>query len=435
MTDQLTLSTEHTPHDDATTPSRLFLPVVLLAVFVLPMGISGTAIALPRIADDLGSSPGLLQWVVNGFNVSFALSTLAWGVLSDRIGYRATFRFGIALSLAAGIASAATPSLVVLDIARAVAGVGGAAVLTGGSALLSNAFDGAVRGRAFAIFGTVVGLGLAVGPTLSGALIAWIDWRGVFVAHTLVLAVALAGTVVLPHIRHRREPGRKIVDFGLLRNPHFLALCLVPVSGAIGFVTLLTYLPVALSGIADLSAGTAGLVMLPMTIPVLIGPLLAARLVRTTATTSMSIIYAALASLIVGSLGMLALTPTVALGWLILPMVLLGFGFGLPVGLVDSEALAAVPADSSGTAAGVLNFVRIGSEAIVVAGYSALLAWLIGRSLADPIAAQDTAAGRFGHADAYADAFGWVVITMVVLLVITTAAIALLHRVRVTAAR
>ncbi|MBJ8337689.1 MFS transporter [Antrihabitans sp. YC3-6] len=399
------------------------------------MGISGTAIALPRIADDLGSAPGLLQWVVNGFNVSFALSTLAWGVLSDRIGYRATFRLGIALSLAAGLASAATPSLVVLDIARAVAGVGGAAVLTGGSALLSNAFDGAARGRAFAIFGTVVGLGLAVGPTLSGALISWIDWRGVFVAHALVLLVALVGTVVLPHIRHRREPGRKVVDFGLLRNPHFLALCLVPVSGAIGFVTLLTYLPVALSGIADLSAGTAGLVMLPMTIPVLIGPLLAARLVRTTGATSMSIIYAALASLILGSVGMLALTPTIPLGWLILPMVLLGFGFGLPVGLVDSEALAAVPADSSGTAAGVLNFVRIGSEAIVVAGYSALLAWLIGRSIADPVAAQDAAAGRFGHPDAYADAFGWVIVTMVVLLVITTAAIALLHRARVAAAR
>ena len=41
-------------------PSRLLLPVILLAVFVIPMGISGTAIALPRIADDLGNSPTLL---------------------------------------------------------------------------------------------------------------------------------------------------------------------------------------------------------------------------------------------------------------------------------------------------------------------------------------------------------------------------------------
>ena len=59
--------------------SNLVLPVILLAVFVMPMGISGTAVALPRIADDLGSSPTLLQWVINGFNAAFAIFTLFWG--------------------------------------------------------------------------------------------------------------------------------------------------------------------------------------------------------------------------------------------------------------------------------------------------------------------------------------------------------------------
>jgi hypothetical protein len=235
----------------------------------------------------------------------------------------------------------------------------------------------------------------------------------------------------VPYIRHHREPGHKAVDFSLLRNPHFLALCLVPVAGAIGFVSLLTYLPVALSGIAGLSAGVAGLVMLPLTIPVLVGPVLAARLIRAgTRITSMTIIYTSLAGLILGGLGMLLLRPGSSIGWIVLPMVLVGFGFGLPLGLVDGEALATVPPHSSGTAAGVLNFVRVGSEAVFVALYAALIAWLIGRSIPNHRVAQATAAGHPGQAGAYAHAFHWLVLGMVVLVLITTLVIALLHRAR-----
>lgn len=417
-------------------PSRLLLPVILLAVFVIPMGISGTAIALPRIADDLGDSPTLLQWIVNGFNITFAVFTLVWGVASDRLGYRNTFRLGSALVLVSVIGSALAPNLLVLDLARLVAGVGSAAVLTGGTAILSNAYGGAARGRVFAVFGTVIGLGLALGPTISGALISLISWRGVFAGHALVLVVALAASTVLPRIRHERDPQRKVVDFSLLRNPAFLALTLVPVAGALGYVTLLTYLPVALSGIASLSAGAAGLFMLPMTVPVLLGPILAARLTaRFRRVTSMTVIYAALFSLILGMLGMLLLSPGTSLGWLVVPMLLVGFGFGLPLGLVDGEALATVPARSSGTAAGVLNFVRVGSEAVFVGLYAAVLAWLIGRSVPDSDVARATAAGHTGQAGAYASAFHWVVAALAVLVVVTTVAVALLHRARLAAAR
>ncbi|RIJ69456.1 MFS transporter [Nakamurella silvestris] len=400
------------------------------------MGISGTAIALPQIATDLGNSPTLLQWVVNGFNVAFAVFGLVWGVASDRIGYRRTFRTGVVLVLGSVIVTALAPGLLVLDLARFLAGVGSAAVLTGATAMLSNAYTGAARGRVFAVFGTVIGLGLALGPTISGALISLISWRGVFVAHGVVLLIALAGSVLLPHVAHHSNPGRRFVDFSLLRNPAFLALCLVPVAGAIGFVTLLTYLPVALSGISSLSAGAAGLVMLPMTIPVLVGPVLASFLIaRSSSISSMAIIYTALLSLVLGTSGMLLLAPDVALGWVVVPMVLVGFGFGLPLGLVDSEALATVPPHSTGTAAGVLNFIRIGSEALFVGLYAVALSWLIGRSIPDHELALATAAGTPGQAQAYAAAFHWVVGGLVVLVTITALVVGLLHRARVVAER
>ncbi|WP_032378614.1 MFS transporter [Rhodococcoides fascians] len=406
---------------------RAVLPVVLAAQFVVPMSISGTAIALPVIAADLGSDPTPLQWVVNGFNVAFALFTVVWGAVSDRIGHRTSFRIGVLLTATASLVSALAPSLLVLDGARVVAGIGAAAVLVGSTSILSLHFHGTERATAFALFGTVNGLGLALGPTISGLLIAAVDWRGVFAAQAIVLLIAAVGTLALPALRS--ESTNRLLDFGLLRNRRFLALCLVPVAGAIGFVTLLTYLPAALSAVASMTPGRAGLFMLAMTIPVLLAPLTVARLsTMFDAVTPSRVILASLGCLALGNIGMLALQPGVPLPALTIPMILVGLGFGLPIGLVDGEALAAVPPHSSGTAAGVLNLFRIGSEAIAVAGYAWLLAFLIRGRVSNKIDADAAASGQPGFADAYAHAFTEVIALVVVAVAVTAAAIITLSR-------
>jgi MFS family permease len=401
-------------------PSGATLPVVLTAQFVTPMAIAGTAIALPLISQDLGSNPAALQWVVNGFNVAFALTTLLWGAVSDRIGHRRTFGIGTALVVAGSIGSVAAPNLFVLDLARVVAGIGAAAILTGATALLSAAYEGARRTRAFAVFGTVNGLGLALGPTISGLLISLLDWRGVFLVHAVILAAAGVGTRVLPAAKPAVVEHGPILDLGLLRNREFLAMCLVPVAGSIGFVTLLTYLPSALSGITDLSAGASGLLMLAMTIPVFVAPVAIGHLVtRFPALTVGRVVYLALGAAILGNAGVLALSQDRSVAWIIVPMVLLGLGFGLPIGLVDGHALSVVPAERGGTAAGLLNFFRIGSEALFVAGYAIVLATVVGTRLSGK-AADDTAAGQFGHPDVYRSAFTITVGVLIALLVVLT---------------
>ena len=107
-----------------TTPSRWTLPIVLVAQFITPMSISGTGIALPQISTDLGANTAALQWVVNGFNVAFALGVLGWGAVSDRIGFRMTFAIGAALFSVSSLISAASPSLLLLDFMRIIAGCG-----------------------------------------------------------------------------------------------------------------------------------------------------------------------------------------------------------------------------------------------------------------------------------------------------------------------
>lgn len=402
---------------------KAVLPVVLAAQFVVPMSISGTALALPVIAGDLGTDPTPLQWVVNGFNIAFALFTVVWGAVSDRIGHRTSFRIGVVLTAVASAVSAVAPSLYLLDVARVFAGIGAAAVLVGSTSILSLHFHGTARATAFALFGTVNGLGLALGPTISGLLVAAFEWRGVFAAQAVVLAAAAIGTVALPTLR-TESTAHRLLDFSLLRNRRFLALCLVPVAGAIGFVTLLTYLPAALSAVASLTPGLAGVFMLAMTVPVLLAPLTVARLSRMfDAVTPTRVVLVSLGCLVLGNLGMLALQPGVPLGAVVVPMIALGLGFGLPIGLVDGEALAAVPPHSSGTAAGVLNLFRIGSEALMVAGYAWLLTVLVRGELPDRADADAAAAGRPGFADAYAHAYAEVVSIVVVALVVTAAVI------------
>ncbi|KQB87111.1 MFS transporter [Corynebacterium lowii] len=423
-----TAETAHTPEDPP--PSRWTLPLVLIAQFVTPMSIAGTAIALPKISADLGAHPTALQWVVNGFNVAFAFGVLAWGALSDRIGYRATFAIGGSLFAIASLLSAISSSLLLLDGLRAIAGVGAAAVLTGSSSMLSNAFEGSARARAFALFGTVNGLGLALGPTISGLLITGLGWRGVFTVHGLILAVVVLNARILPRsaVSGALGDAAPLLDWSLLRNREFLAMCLVPVAGSIGFVTLLTYLPSALSAVKDVSAGQAGLLMLAMTLPVVIAPSIVAKLVESVPSVTVgTIIYASLISLVLGNLGLTLLTEDRSVAWIILPMILLGCGFGLPVGLVDGHALHVVPPERTGTAAGLLNFFRIGSEAVFVAGYAFVLSMLIGQELTGSAAA-DTAAGQPGHPDVYTSAFATTMFILAFLVVIVALIILAIRR-------
>lgn len=361
---------------------RLLLAVILLAQFVIPLSISGTAVALPSIAGELGSNPAPLQWVVNGFNVSFAICTIVWGACSDRIGYTNSFRIGIVIAATGGVISVLAPNIVTLDVGRVVAGIGSAAVLTGAAPILSHLFEGKARAQAFALFGTINGLGLAAGPALSGLLLSAWGWQGIFATHTIVLVIAFIGATRLPQLGRGATSLREMLDFSALKAPKFLAMTLVPVAGAIGFVTFLTYLPSALGAIHGLTAGVTGALMLVMTIPVLIAPALVHRIMERTRITPTVIVSTSFVSLIIGGVSvLLLLRPDMPIALGVAPMILLGLGFGLPLGLVDAEALAAVPAERAGAASGVINLFRIGSEAIFVAAYAAILATVITAAL------------------------------------------------------
>jgi len=410
--------------------SPLLLPIVLLALFVLPISISGAAIAIPAISIDLGHDPGPLQWIVNGFNAAFAVSTLVWGAAAARLGYKRAFATGALIMLAGSLLSVLATNLIVLDFGRILSGIGAAAIATGGTALLSSSFSGQKRARAFALLGTTVGLGLAAGPAISGTVAEIVGWRSVFALVGIIAAFAFLASIRL-RVNHNAAPhtNAKLIDFSPLRNRLFLAIVLVPVAGSVAYVSILTYLPVALSAVMKMDAAQAGLFMLPLTLPVLIAPFVANLLTQNVRwISSFVIINTSLTLLIIGDLGLLLLGRDIPVVLLTMSMATLGFGWGLPLGLIDGDALAAVPEEMSGEAAGVLNFLRLGSEALSVAAYGAVMGTLLSTAIGDPDIAHRVAAGWSGDPAAYAGSFHLLLIGMAALTFLLAILINVLHR-------
>lgn len=400
-------------------PSRLLAPVVLLGVFLMPINIAGAAVAVPAISRDLGTDSVALQGVVNGFNIALTVAVLVWGKLASRLGSRRTFVIGLMIVAIASALSTVSVNLWMLDLARVVAGIGAGAIAIGGTTILSQSYSGAQRTRMFALLGTIVGVGLAAGPTFSSLLISGLGWRGVFGVTAALAALALVATAfnTLPASEPRSDVrGGKALDLSPLRYPRFIALVLVPVAGSIAFVSVLTYLPVALSAVHNIGSAGAGMVMLPLTLPVLVAPMVAGFFVtRLPRVTSAEIITTSLVILVIGCVLFFLLSPEVPVSLLIVPMLLLGFGWGLPLGLVDGEALGSVPHDKAAAAAGLLNFLRLGSEAVAVAGFGAAMSTVLVTKLGTRELAASVAAGAAGHADVYASAFHIVILVTSIL--------------------
>jgi EmrB/QacA subfamily drug resistance transporter len=138
------------------------------------------ATALSTIRLDLGASVAQLEWTVNAYNLSFAVSLIAAAALGDQYGRRRLYAGGLALFALASAACALAPNASWLIGARAVQGLGAALLLTLGLTLLSAAFPPERRGAAIGIFSAVTGISVALGPLVGGAVVDGIAWEWIF---------------------------------------------------------------------------------------------------------------------------------------------------------------------------------------------------------------------------------------------------------------
>jgi DHA2 family multidrug resistance protein-like MFS transporter len=189
----------------------LILGVLVVSLLVVILDTTVLNVALRVIADPergLGASQSELEWATNSYTLVFAGLLFTWGVLGDRLGRKKILLAGL---LVFGIASAAsayaqTPGQLIA--ARAVMGIGGAAVLPATLAIISNVFDPRERARAIGTWAGAVGLGVAVGPVLGGLLLEHFWWGSVFLINVPVVLIGLAAVLALVPDSRDPQPGR-----------------------------------------------------------------------------------------------------------------------------------------------------------------------------------------------------------------------------------
>ncbi|MFH9944543.1 MFS transporter [Streptomyces murinus] len=405
----------------------LTLVAVCLAVLVLPASLTGTSVALPEINSDLHVGLASLQWVVNAYNLAFACFMLGCGSLADIVGRRRMFTAGTALFALSTLASALTSSIVVLDVTRALAGLGAAAVMTSGAAILATTFEGVAQARAFAILGSSAGAGLALGPSTAGLLVNAFGWRSVFFSHLVISVLVLIAVPMMPESNNpastkvdwagtttftlslfclmyaivqgpqqgwtsggtllllgaaavlmalfvvaELRQSQPMIQLSLLKQGRFMAVSLIPIALSFSFVCLLVLLPTYFTGVAGMSVNASGATMMLLTLPVLVVPLVVSQLVKKGVSTRLVLTL----SLVVAAVGAGWLTligPDVSVPALVGPLLLLGISMGMTAGLVDGAAITSVEPAQAGAAAGLFNTMRLAGEAFAIAVMSAVL--------------------------------------------------------------
>ncbi|MBV8210214.1 MAG: MFS transporter [Burkholderiaceae bacterium] len=182
-----------------------------LSFFMTQLDVTIVNVALPRMAQDLSASVGALQWVVDAYTLAFAATMLCAGALGDRLGTRRALQLGIVVFGAASLVCAVAPSAQALDLARALQGIGAAAMLPNSLALLNHSFshDAARRAKAVGWWTASGAISLTMGPVVGGALVAALGWRWIFLVNLPICAFGLGLAARLP----QGYPGHELKGF------------------------------------------------------------------------------------------------------------------------------------------------------------------------------------------------------------------------------
>ncbi|MEV4636515.1 MFS transporter [Actinoplanes sp. NPDC049548] len=398
------------------TPSPTLLVGLSLGYFMVLLDLTIVSVALPAISRSLDVGLSGLQWVTNGYTVTFAAFLLTAGWLSDRLGGKRVFIWGlIGFGALSGI-SAAASSLPVLVALRLALGVAGALLLPASLAVITNAYrDPAARARAVGTWAAITGAALAAGPVAGGVLTEAVGWRAIFLVNVPLAVISLVITARLaPETPRKQRSGldltgqiSAIAALGALvyaliegpargwSDPAVLVAFAVTVVAALVFVGAelragdAAMLPPRMFGSGGFSAAlvagllanfglsgllfvlslffqeargyssfAAGLAFLPLTIPTAINPIFTGRLVGRIGPRR----PATLGFVLMG-LGALVQAPFTgdsgaALAATIVGLLVFGCGVSFALPALVAGVASTVPAEFAGIGAGALNSAR-----------------------------------------------------------------------------
>lgn len=232
-------------------PRRTVAILCVLAAMVLVVLDAAIAnVALPTIARSLHVTPAMSVWVITAYQTGLLMFLLPCGALGEKLGYRQVFTAGVALFTGASVLCALSPSLPWLIAARFLQGVGGAAVMALGIALLRLVISRQRLGAAIGWNAMAVALSSATGPAIGAVVLSFADWPWLFAVNLPLGVLVLLATQELPDSGKMARRldffsmalnasafGSLIVGVELLLSKPQLASMLL-VAAAFGFVAL-----------------------------------------------------------------------------------------------------------------------------------------------------------------------------------------------------
>ncbi|HWG64248.1 MAG TPA: DHA2 family efflux MFS transporter permease subunit [Streptosporangiaceae bacterium] len=408
---------------------RSLAPILALtsvAFFMVALDSLVVVTALPAIHASIGGNITTLEWAVNSYALTFAAGIITAAAVGDRLGRRRVYVAGLVLFAAASAACAIAPDAAALIAARAIQGLGAAAVTPLSLTILTSAFPAAKRGSIVGIWGGIGGLAVAGGPLVGGAVVQGLDWHWIFWLNVPIgVTAAILATVYLPE---SRGPARRLdlpavplvaggaaaIAWALVRgssagwgSAEVLAAFAAGAALLAGFVIRERYaaqpmLPLQMMRIRAFAAANAtgflmsgaifsaafltaqyfqlglgysplaaGLRLLPWTAtPVLIAPLAGALADRIGSRPLM------VTGLVLQALGLawVAVIATGAGGYgrLVLPLIIAGVGISMALPSTPAAALGAVPPADLGRASGVNNTLQRFGSAFGIAAVTAV---------------------------------------------------------------
>jgi EmrB/QacA subfamily drug resistance transporter len=167
--------------------------------------------ALPTLVKDFDTTFGVVQWVILGYLLTLATLTLGIGRLGDIAGKRPIYAAGFALFTVGSALCGISPTVGFLIGFRIIQGLGASMVFALGFAILTEAFPPAERGRALGIVGSIVSVGVALGPALGGLIIDALSWHWIFLVN---LPIGIIGTwTAWRFVPDIPPPGNQRFDF------------------------------------------------------------------------------------------------------------------------------------------------------------------------------------------------------------------------------
>jgi len=423
------------------------LIAVSVAIFMLLLDITVVNVALPSIQRSLHSSFQDLQWVVNAYSLTLAAFLLTAGAVADLIGRKRVFTIGLVVFTASSAACGLSDSPLVLNLARAVQGTGGAMMFATSLALIAQAFHGKERGVAFGVFGGVIGAAVAVGPVVGGVITSGIGWEWIFFVNVpigvaavfltlsqvsdsrdpeatgvdwlglvtfsgslfllvlaliegnekgwgstrivsfLIASAALFALFLIAEVRQRRP----MLDLTLFRRPAFAGASIVAFAVSSSMFAMFLYLTLYIQDVLGYSPLQAGLRFLPTTLLSFAVAPIAGRL-----TVRVPVRLLLGSGLVLIGIGLIFMTSVDAAShWTVLipGFILAGAGVGLVNPPLASTAIGVVPRERSGMASGINSTFRQVGIATGIAGLGAIFQHDVTRKTT-------SALGASGHAGA-----------------------------------